>query len=307
MKINLVNLVQNKIYKNPINKEKPAQTAPSKSDFSLTQNIISNYSKAMISFGKKININELKAYIASHPDEMQAQIAEHFGVNQCIISNTIKQYGINYTKKCTPPSISKEELENYIAQNPNASQKEIAKHFKISVSTTSTLIRKYNIEYSSKYAKSPISKEVLSEYILNHPDEAQKQIAQHFGVTKVYIGQLIERFGIPYQNKRKTNVTPKQIQSYIKTHKDANLDEIAKHFGVSASYISAMIIGNNIKYHKKYRQGIAPTQEIKDYILDNPQATQKEIAKHFGLSQACINKIIIKYKLPYIPKKTKPI
>ena len=34
MKINLVNLVQNKIYKNQINKEKSAQTAPSKSDFS---------------------------------------------------------------------------------------------------------------------------------------------------------------------------------------------------------------------------------------------------------------------------------
>lgn len=33
MKINLVNLVQNKIYKNPINKEKTAQTAPSKSNF----------------------------------------------------------------------------------------------------------------------------------------------------------------------------------------------------------------------------------------------------------------------------------
>ena len=33
MKINLVNLVQNKIYKNPINKEKSAQTAPSKSNF----------------------------------------------------------------------------------------------------------------------------------------------------------------------------------------------------------------------------------------------------------------------------------
>ena len=258
LKINLINFNQNKILKNQEKAQNPTQTAPSKGDFSLAQNILSNYSKAMISFGAIKKVNE-------------------------------------------------DEFREYIAQNPNASQKEIAKHFKISVSTTSTLIRKYNIEYSSKYAKSPISKEVLSKYILNHPNENQKQIAEHFGVTKVYIGQLIERFGIPYQNKRKTNVTPEQIQSYIKTHKDANLDEIAKHFGVSASYISAMIIGNNIKYHKKYRQGIAPTQEIKDYILDNPQATQKEIAKHFGLSQACINKIIIKYKLPYIPKKTKPI
>ena len=156
VKINLISFSQNRIYKKQEKVQNPTQTAPSKGDFSLAQNILSNYSKAMISFGAIKKVNE-------------------------------------------------DEFREYIAQNPNASQKEIAKHFKISVSTTSTLIRKYNIEYSSKYAKSPISKEVLSEYILNHPNENQKQIAEHFGVTKVYIGQLIERFGIPYQNKRKTN------------------------------------------------------------------------------------------------------
>lgn len=251
MEINLVNLVQNKIYKNPINKEKSAQTAPSKSDFSLAQNIMSNYSKAMISFGKKININELKEYIESHPDEMQAQIAEHFGVNQCVISNTIKQYGINYTKKYTPPSISKEELENYIAQNPNANLAQIAEHFGIEDATVSKIIRHHKIDYSKKYPAPSIAKEELESYIKANPKATIREIAGHFNLSASTIYRLINIYGIEYENKKQYGISKEELESYIKANPDAMLKEIAQHFNVTPMTISNTIKHYEIEYTRK--------------------------------------------------------
>ena len=164
-------------------------------------------------------------------------------------------------------------------------------------------ISKSNISFKSRFS---VSKEDLEEYIKANPDETQPQIAKHFGVAKLTIHNLIKRYGIDYQSKIvPLKTTKEEVESYIKTHPDKNLTQIGEHFNSNSTTIKNFIDKNEIEYVKpKKKKTKLNSEELKNFIQENPKMSQKEIADYFGVSKETVRIAIKENNIEY--KTCKP-
>ena len=101
----------------------------------------------------------------------------------------------------------KEELEKYISEHPEATQKEMGRYFNVSVSGISRALTRYDINWDNKKRKPKveISKEELEEYIKEHPDEYLWQISKKLGLNESKIKRYIARYGIDWRDPKKSD------------------------------------------------------------------------------------------------------
>lgn len=101
----------------------------------------------------KIDIEKLKSYIEENPNENVQNIANHFKVAYSTIYIRIKQYNLKYKNKVSLLGVTKvnvEQVKKYIEENPRATIKQIAEHFKVAYRTTDGYIKRYNLNYIKK-------------------------------------------------------------------------------------------------------------------------------------------------------------
>ena len=259
MKINLLNFKRS--YLQNQNKTKSASNYEIKnneSDYFRYYDMLSNISKSNISFKSRFSVSkeDLEEYIKANPDETQPQIAKHFGVTKLTIHNLIKRYNINYQSKVVAFKLSKEELENYIKENPDKNITQIGEHYGVSKATISKLMRENEINFSDyKKQNSEIMVKELEKLIKENPKLSQKEIADYFGVSKETIRRLVIENNIEYKTcKPKITVTKEELESYIKAHPEKTKKEIGEYFNTSCDSIRLLINEFGIEYQIKHRR-----------------------------------------------------
>lgn len=146
---------------------------------------------------------DLESFIKENPDSNIEQIAEHFRAYNSKITSLIREYNIDYQKKARRKTISKEDLEKFILENPDLNLTQIAEHFNKQETTIINLIKEYNIDYQRKFRGKSIPKEDLEVFIKENPTLNLLEIAEHFGVHKETISNLIKAYDINYEPKLK--------------------------------------------------------------------------------------------------------
>jgi DNA-binding CsgD family transcriptional regulator len=201
-----------------------------------------------------LSAEQITDYIKSHPDETQAEIAKGLNCSSATVFKLIHHYGISYRPKTErmrnswKKEICQHQLIDYIKKNPNASQREIAVALGYSQTGISGAIKRNNLEYRIKYeklgvkSKRKIPRQLLEEYIRQHPNATQNDIAEHFKCSKCWVAEVWKLYNIPYQRKfgkqgRKSILTQKQLEDYLRQNPNARYEEIANFFNCSVSTI----------------------------------------------------------------------
>lgn len=232
-----------------------------------------NYPKTTSFHSKLVTKEEMEEYIDSHPNEDLKEAAKHFGTSVAYIKARLYSPNVRKTKKPQAPIQTapvdsfvksrkpeipaKETLENYILNHPEQTMQQIGEHFNASASYARKLAELYDIPHKNRATRkgADIPKEKIEEYIKAHPDANKKQIAAHFNSNAAKISILIEKYNIPYENKKHSpSISKKELENYIATHPDATQKEIAEHFDTTVGTISVLIRKYEIPYTHKSKQ-----------------------------------------------------
>ncbi len=195
---------------------------------------------------KKISEENLRDYIERHPKATQKDIADYFDVSISTINDKIKQFGIQWKKKntnhnMTELKVSKQDLEDFLSENPGIYQWQIAKHFNISESTLRIHMKRYGIIASSRKPgkRDAVPEEELRDYIEKHPEMYQWQIARNFEVNTSTINKYIKEYGLKWKTPRDTKSkkvlasreeTIQKIIKFLKVNPKATPEELEMLF-----------------------------------------------------------------------------
>ncbi|MBC1851202.1 IS630 transposase-related protein [Listeria seeligeri] len=201
-------------------------------------------------------------------------------------------------EKYFKPVIEK-NMQIYINNNPDATVKELADHFGISMSMVYYRINKFNLDYKKKSRTKKLNQNHFEKYMKNNPTATNNELAEHFSVTFTTIAN---------HKKILTKSVPKKLdvcilRKYIESNLEDTMDDIAKRFNINKRELQTVIKAHNIDYKRK----LASPQklnvdELRTFIIENPDLTRKEIANDLNVSLATIENYLKKYDLPYKPK-----
>lgn len=148
-----------------------------------------------------IKLDELKKYIAKHPEATLKKIGDHFHVTRQCIHERIRYARIPYIKKVPPCKLNRAKLARYIAKHPEANLQTIAIHFKSPAPTVYGAIQTAHIPYSKKtYQK--VNRRKLAQFIVKHPEVTLAKVASHFHVSRSTVQYHVDIEHIPYELKR---------------------------------------------------------------------------------------------------------
>jgi len=188
---------------------------------------------------RKFSSEELKQYIAEHPEKSLMEISFAFGCSITTIRQRIQRYDI--PRKLLSKrniNIAKETLEQYMTEHPEDTLKEIAVAFDCSVPAIRKRIEKYAIqkEIPRKYkSKKNISYEALKLYLQTHPQQTLGEIGKVFDCSSTTIRNRIREYGIQYP--KPLNISKESLQQYIAEHPEKSLMEISFAFDCSITTI----------------------------------------------------------------------
>lgn len=270
-------------------------------------------------FSRKLYADELREHIQQHPEATQKDIAKHFKCDPSSVSSAIKAAGISYRPKaCAPKSLSEhkkfsQKLQKYVQDNPSATQTEIAAFFKCNSGCISKALKTYGINYEKKRKDKPpfmTNPELLRTYIRDNPKASQTEIAGYFNCDASCVSRALKKFGIEYSNKFRGGIpaklpfAPEQLRVYILDHPKATKAEISRHFKCDVYYISRAIKTYGINYAKRHGSGhsvesfLSP-EKLRDYVNNNPEATQAEIARQFKCHYSCVSRALKVHGIDY--------
>ena len=83
----------------------------------------------------------------------------------------------------------------------------------------------------------------------------------------------------------------------IKNNHNAHTSDIVEKFGIQENSLYKILRAHNIKLTKKQRGMSQKTKQIVDYIKDNPDLTEEEIAAYFSIEVQNVSRIKDKYRL----------
>ena len=207
--------------------------------------------------------------------------------------------------------ISKKELEDYITNNPKATQRDIAENFEVTISAMHRYIKKYNIPWErriptnkirEKLGKPPLEKEELIRYLEEHPMDKKKDVANFFGTTTRTLNKKMEEYSIVWQSKRGLNqfrlISKDDLENYLKEHPDDYMWQIANYFNVSTTTIHKYIIEYKIQWKgiNKDKRKIGE-DDFKTYIESHSNVSKKQIAKDLGISEVTAESYLEIYNL----------
>ena len=151
-----------------------------------------------------------------------------------------------------------------------------------------------------------VNKEELVKYIDEHPEATQMEIATYFNVARQTIIAYIQRYDINFKRKNglysKININ--DLMRYIKENPEKTQMEVAEHFKVNHATISKCLLKNKvyISFPQKRRTKLTE-EDLRNYIINNPKATQVEIAHDLGVSNGTISYSLKKYKIEWNDKR----
>ena len=239
--------------------------------------------KSFIEFRRPFIYRALTEYINNHPGITAPKLGEHFNVSQELINSYLKTLKIKLPRRRDRASmINKSALAAYVELNPNATYKEICKHFWVSIGYIWKLVREFNIPYQPKH-KITMTDNSLALFVREHPELTQQQIASHFKVTKTTVQNHIKNGKIQYQPKKSKADTISFIR-YVNEHPESTRSELALHFGVSLEPICCL--------RRLFPENNFDTA-LTRYIHQHPKANDDELKKHFR-----VNGGIIRQHLP---------
>ena len=145
--------------------------------------------------------------------------------------------------------IKKEDLLKCMEENPNATMQQLADLLETTPYYVKKCMNENGIIRKKQYNRNNKLQEAeLREFISNHPDATQKEIAEAFGVTTTIVNHRIKEFGIdwkyrPPKNLERGTIIPKEdLERYFETHEGAHLWEATIEFNVSEFVLRANLI-----------------------------------------------------------------
>lgn len=135
-----------------------------------------------------------------------------------------------------------------------------------------------------------------------NPKATLKELGSHFGCNKQAISQAIIRHNIPHQTRR-SRTNPAELRKFVEENPYATLNELSKHFKCTNKNICRIVKRNNITYTIKLgRKRMIDPDKLRQLVRDNPNATHKELSKHFGCTGGAISHELKKQQIPYVRK-----
>ena len=273
---------------------------------------------------------EMRDYVANHPDEGLRGAAQHFETSIAYVQALL---GIEPPiKKLKSLPVTKENIISYLTKHPKTNIDEMAEYFHVSTVYLGSFLRKFNINlddvdsflsaqetkrpyyipcstdsYKPAAAKpKPPTEEELKDYIMTHPDENLEEISENFNVSTPYIRKLITLYDIHYESKAQQKlpkIPEKELRDYISAHPDETQSKIGEHFQTSGSKISQLIRDYDIPYADKKFHSMISKEVLEEYIKTHPNENHEQIANHFGVTKAQVGILIKKFDIPYLKKK----
>ncbi len=197
--------------------------------------------------------------------------------------------------------INKDDLAQFILNDPDATISSLAREFNVSVNCIYRYINKYNINYKRKIRGSRKNYEIKStieKCIQENPEMSLDAIGKLLGKTRQGIWNHIINYKIDYKKKvRKSSINKEALEKYISENPNANLDDIGISLNKTTASISNFIRNHKINYDLKKRR--IDKDKLQKFIQENPYLNQANLAKEFGVTQSYISYFINKHNLKY--------
>ncbi len=148
---------------------------------------------------------------------------------------------------------------------------------------------------NSKRGRPHVDTSVLEKLIANdiktNPDITDLELRQKYGLSKYMVNRIIDKsdFAITRQPKGRPRCGDKAVLSYIYKHPDATVYDVSSYTGLCTAKIRRLCKEKGIKLARKKRTPSERTREILDFIHDNPDMSQADIAKKFGVVKSYIS------------------
>ncbi|EMS6209735.1 TPA: hypothetical protein RET50_000874 [Listeria monocytogenes] len=191
------------------------------------------------------------------------------------------------------------ELQEYINENPDKSAKDIAEHFEVSATAIHYHIKKYNLSYKKKKRITSIDQREFEDFVKTNSTLSINELAEFYNVT---VGAIQEHLNIMHK-KTSSKINIDELQKYITNNPESSLDELSRHFNISSRRMRSITKAYNIDYKRKNPNPLKlNVDELRAFIIENPDLNRQDIAKDFNVSVGTIDNYIKKYDLPYKPK-----
>ena len=246
--------------------------------------------------------NKILKYIEENPYSRTEQICKTLGIRETSLYRMLKRYGMNLIT--IRNEAIKNSIQKFLKQNPNASLEDMANYFKISISILSKDMRRFEIKNPNEVNEEQEQKREILTYMRTHPTETQGQMANHFGLSRQGFIYRLNKYNISWDNRpivREKTVSKRDLVNYMVSKSELTIGEISEHFKISEGTARKYMREYDIKlpYKRKNQEPKIGKQEIKEYIASNPEKTQSEMAKHFHVTLATMNKTIKRYGIKW--------
>jgi len=206
--------------------------------------------------------------------------------------------------------VDKAELEKFIAENPDATQKSLANIFDCSEGYISIVTKRHGIPYQSKQKKDrKIDRNELRRLVSENPDAKLDDLAKAFDCTRGAISIALRKHEIPYRSKEKDGhkIDPDKLRRLVEEKPHATLKVLAKHFNCIEGSVAAMAKRHQIPYQPKVqnKQKVVP-KKLRRLINDNPNITIRELAVFFGCNRSTIYRSLKRHNISYQNKRQRP-
>ena len=167
---------------------------------------------------EKLSEEKIKRYLEENPDSNQTEMAKYFGVTKYVMSEYLTKHGISIPGKSKKHKyelkISKEQIESFLEENPEANQEDMVRFFGVSRNTMRRCIRTYSITFKGKGTRGSAKKAEQEDIkkaidMLETIDGLTIKKLKEFLETKGL--QISEEDILEYQ-KRKSNEEKENIQ-----------------------------------------------------------------------------------------------
>lgn len=192
----------------------------------------------------------------------------------------------------------KSRIADYIRQNQDKSDGEIAARFNVSPGSVNRIRAASGLSkaFGQGVAMAPAKKAEITDYIRQNPGKSDTEIGARFNVSGGSVNRIRAAIGLSKTSGRGIAATPAkraEISDYIRQNPDESDNSIARHLNVSASTVRS--VRESGLQRKAPNAGIpmspAKRAEISDYIRQNRNDSDTSIARRFNVSPSIVSTI----------------
>jgi hypothetical protein len=229
----------------------------------------------------KYDRDAIESYLLDHPMADCHELARVFRGTRDGVHRALVRFGLIDSKPEQERKYFRETLEQWIKDHPDGTYVQMARAFKTNPSNMRGIVYKKKLP-RLKNPNIKLSLGAVSSYISSHPDAGTREISEHFGCDINHARIYLKNHNLSYRkgNKEKYKIT--EIKRYLAEHPDATHKELRKAFKIPDSIKSAAFLFKKIGLPPLKPSGIKYDRpHVERYLLDHPDATIDDLAKHF--------------------------